>query len=63
MESAAIAQCCFLYNCPLMVIRQISDVVGSDHQDETYNRFWKNAPEQSSLVLRQVLARLADLNG
>ena len=63
MESAAIAQCCFLYNCPLMVIRQISDVVGTEKQDEIYNQFWKNAPEQSSLVLRQVLTRLADLNG
>lgn len=62
MESAAIAQSCYLYKCPLMIIRQISDVVGTEKQDEIYNRFWENAPEQSSLILRQVLTRLANLS-
>ncbi len=61
MESTAIAQSCYLYNCPLMVIRQISDVVGEENQQKIYDEFWENAPEQSSLVLRQVLNRLADL--
>jgi len=62
MESTAIAQSCYLYNRPLMVIRQISDVVGTENEQAICEAFWEHAPEQSSLVLRQVLNRLADLS-
>ena len=61
MESTAIAQSCYLYNCPLMVIRQISDVVGTQNQHKIYDQFWENAPQKSTLVLKEVLDKLANL--
>ena len=58
MESTAIAQTCYLYNTPFMVIRQISDVVGQTNEQEVYEAFWQNTPEQSALILQQVLTDL-----
>ena len=58
MESAAIAQTCFLYQQPFMCIRQISDTPGVEHHAEQYETFWQNAPQNSVRALQTVLEKL-----
>lgn len=48
MESAAIAQVCFLYQVPFLSLRIISDVVGKKNQQQEYNNFWQNIPRKAS---------------
>lgn len=55
MESAAIAQTCFLYNVPFLSVRQISDVPGEENQAEQYAKFWDNAPKNSINTVREIL--------
>ncbi|MBQ9271140.1 MAG: 5'-methylthioadenosine/adenosylhomocysteine nucleosidase [Alphaproteobacteria bacterium] len=55
MESAAIAHTCYLYNVPLLSVRQISDVPGSENHAEQYAGFWQNAPQHSIYVLQEIL--------
>lgn len=38
MESAAFAQSCYFYNIPFLAIRSISDVIGSEFQNEDYKK-------------------------
>ena len=60
MESAAIAQTCFLNERrPFLSLRIISDVVGKANQEEEYRRFWQNVPEKSALMVDMVLRALA----
>ncbi|MBR1825367.1 MAG: 5'-methylthioadenosine/adenosylhomocysteine nucleosidase [Alphaproteobacteria bacterium] len=58
MESGAIAQTCYLYDVPLLTVRQISDVPGSENHAEQYASFWQNAPKHSMQVLREILEKL-----
>ena len=44
MESAAIAQVCYLNHKNFLSIRMISDVVGANYQEEMYRHFWKTCP-------------------
>ena len=55
MESGAIAQTCYLYEVPLLTMRQISDVPGSENHAEQYATFWQNAPKHSVNLLREIL--------
>lgn len=55
MESAAIAQTCYIYNVPLFVIRQISDTPYSENSQQQYDNFWKNAPQKSAQILLKIL--------
>ena len=55
MESAAIAQTCCLYNVPLLVLRQISDVPGVENHAEQYAAFWQNAPKNSVNAFNEIL--------
>ena len=55
MESAAIAQTCYLYQTPMLSVRQISDVPGAEHHAEQYANFWQNAPRHSVQTLRNIL--------
>jgi len=57
MESAAIAQTCYLYHTPFLCIRQISDTPGK-HQAEQYDKFWQTAAQNSFAVLTDILERL-----
>ncbi|MBQ4471906.1 MAG: 5'-methylthioadenosine/S-adenosylhomocysteine nucleosidase, partial [Alphaproteobacteria bacterium] len=61
MESTAIAQSCFHYKCPLIVTRQISDIVGQHNQKEIYEKFWQDAPKQASELLQKLLTQLTNL--
>ena len=62
MESTSIAQACYLYHCPLMVIRQISDIVGEAHEQDVYEAFWENAPEEAAHLLLKILDKLSQLS-
>ena len=55
MESAAIAQTCYLNNVPYISLRIISDVVGKEGQVEEYNNFWQNVPTLASTMVDDVL--------
>lgn len=58
MESAAIAQTCFLNDIPCVSLRIISDVVGKIEQQEQYNKFWENVPHKASEMVDTVLQSL-----
>ena len=58
MESAAIAQTCYLYNKPMLSVRQISDIPGVKHHIEQYDSFWHNAPQNSVKLLNYILEKL-----
>lgn len=58
MESAAIAQTCSLYGVPLLSVRQISDVPGSENHAEQYATFWQNAPKNSMQIFTEILGIL-----
>ncbi len=58
MESAAIAQACYLHQTPFMSLRIISDVVGKPEQEEQYNAFWQNVPSKAAEMVNIVLKNL-----
>jgi adenosylhomocysteine nucleosidase len=58
MESAAIAQVCYLNQTPFLSLRIISDVVGKPKQEEEYNAFWHNVPDKAAEMVRLVLESL-----
>lgn len=58
MESAAIAQTCYLNRIPFMSLRIISDVVGKPEQEEQYNAFWENVPHKAAEMVDVVLKNL-----
>ncbi|MBQ8482578.1 MAG: 5'-methylthioadenosine/adenosylhomocysteine nucleosidase [Alphaproteobacteria bacterium] len=58
MESAAIAQTCFLYEKPMISVRQVSDTPGVEHHAEQYASFWENAPKNSADVVQKLLKEI-----
>lgn len=55
MEAAAIAQVCYLHHMPMLSIRIISDVPGSQtDQIDDYNQFFAQLSEQSFSVLKKL---------
>ena len=58
MESAAIAQTCYLHKVPFLCVRQISDTPGIKHHQEQYDTFWQNAPINSVKMLTKILQKL-----
>lgn len=58
MESAAIAQTCYLREMPFACIRVISDTPGSDDNIAQYNNFWEDAPRHTFDMLRQIINEL-----
>ncbi|MCQ2741499.1 MAG: 5'-methylthioadenosine/adenosylhomocysteine nucleosidase [Alphaproteobacteria bacterium] len=56
MESAAIAQICYLYNVPFMSLRIISDTPGIENHYNQYLDFWNKAPERSLEIIKQLLS-------
>ena len=58
MESAAMAQVCYMYKVPFLSLRIISDTPGvKDHQKQ-YENFWEEAPKKSLDVVANLLAKL-----
>lgn len=58
MESAAVAQVCYIKKVPFLSLRIISDVVGKQGQEEQYNNFWQNVPEKSAQMVDTLLKLL-----
>ncbi len=58
MESAAIAQTCYVNNKPFLSLRIISDVVGKTNQVEEYNAFWQNMPQMASIMVDRIIQSL-----
>lgn len=58
MESAAIAHTCYLYDKPMISVRQISDTPGIEHHAEQYAEFWEKAPQQSAIVIQKLLKEI-----
>ena len=61
MESAAIAQTCFLRDVPFACMRVISDTPGADDNIAQYNNFWEEAPKHTFDTLRLVIEELDSL--
>lgn len=59
MESAAIAQTCFLNETAFLSLRIISDVVGKPKQQEQYDKFWENVPHKATEMVDMVLKSLS----
>jgi adenosylhomocysteine nucleosidase len=56
MESAAIAQVCYVRQVNFLSMRVISDSPGASHNNtQQYNDFWQDAPQHTFQVMRQLL--------
>ncbi len=60
MESAAIAQVCYLRQVPFACMRVISDTPGTDDNIAQYQNFWEEAPQHTFDMLRQIIQELTD---
>lgn len=58
MESAAIAQTCYITHTPFISLRLISDTPGVKHHQEQYENFWQSAAETSFNYLRRIIERI-----
>ena len=58
MESAAIAQTCFLHAVPFVSFRILSDTPGADQHLQQYFNFWDEMADHSFEVTRRFLASL-----
>lgn len=55
MESAAIAQVCYMKNVPFVAMRVISDTPGKADNFAQYQNFWEDAPRQTFNALMHLL--------
>lgn len=58
MESAAIAQVCYLRKIPFFCMRVISDTPGATNNIEQYQNFWEKAPEHTFALLHMMLENI-----
>ncbi|WP_418661001.1 5'-methylthioadenosine/adenosylhomocysteine nucleosidase [Bacteroides ilei] len=58
MESAAIAQVCYLYNVPFISFRIISDTPGAEKHLEQYQNFWGEMADRSFRITETFLKAL-----
>lgn len=58
MESAAIAQTCYIYGVPFVSFRIISDTPGVDKHIEQYENFWGEMANRSFGVTRMFLSKI-----
>jgi len=60
MESAAIAQTCYIHKVPFVSFRVLSDTPGADQHYEQYLNFWDQMADRSFEVTRRFLAALPE---
>ena len=60
MESAAIAQTCFLLQTPFVSFRILSDTPGADEHIQQYLNFWDEMANRSFDITRNFLANLPE---
>lgn len=58
MESAAIAQVCYIYKVPFISFRVISDIPLRDHKAAMYHDFWDTIAQNSFQVTRNFIQSL-----
>ena len=58
MEGAAIAQTCYLFNIPFVIIRSISDNVTIEQSEQSYKKFMPRAAENSVALVIDLLNKL-----
>ena len=58
MESAAIAQVCYLKDVPFACLRVISDTPGEGDNLSQYENFWSEAPEKTFAAVQSLLEML-----
>lgn len=59
MESATIAQVCYLRKVPVMVMRVISDSPGASKDNTAqYNDFWQDAPSHTFNLVQSLLTKI-----
>jgi adenosylhomocysteine nucleosidase len=61
MEGAAIAQTCFQFNIPFVVIRSISDIAGQENAME-YQEFVEIAAVNSAKMVTEMVRELGNQN-
>ncbi|MBD5770458.1 5'-methylthioadenosine/S-adenosylhomocysteine nucleosidase [Marinomonas colpomeniae] len=54
MEAAAVAQVCFKFGIPFVVVRSLSDIAGKE-SPQSFEEYLKVAAENSSLMIQQML--------
>jgi adenosylhomocysteine nucleosidase len=54
MEAAAVAQVCFKFGVPFVVVRSLSDIAGKE-SSQSFEEYLKVAAENSSLMIQQML--------
>lgn len=57
MEAAAIAQTCYRFNIPFIVIRSLSDIAGQN-SDISFEAFLETASENSAAIVLSIVASL-----
>ena len=57
MEGAAIAHCCHLFNIPVLVIRALSDVAGTE-SPVSFNEFLPVASENSAQIVVKLIKKI-----
>ena len=59
MESATIAQVCYLRKIPVLVMRVISDSPGASKDNTAqYNDFWQDAPAHTFNLVQELLKQI-----
>lgn len=58
MESAAIAQTCYLADVPFVAVRVISDTPGEADNIRQYENFWEDAPRRTFHILEKLVAEV-----
>lgn len=62
MESAAIAQVCYLHHIPFISFRIVSDIPLEDEHASQYYHFWETASKETFLIAKQFVKSLMDNN-
>ena len=58
MESAAIAQTCYVYKVPFVSFRVISDTPGADGHQQQYENFWSDMAQKSFKTTMEFLLKI-----
>ena len=59
MESGAISQVCYLNKVPFLALRVIGDSPGASHDNtKQYLDFWTDAPQETFMMLKDIIKRL-----
>ena len=62
MESAAIAQTCYIFNTPFISFRVVSDVPAKPNNVADYKNFWNTVSSSSFAITKQFVDRILQLS-